>query len=180
MKEELSPAVQLTMNLYKGGYYCSEALLRAFNEIYNLGFPEEHLKIASGLGSGLGGAGCSCGTITSGAMVLGIIVGRNNKSDSEETIHQASKKLHDEFRERNRVACCRILTRGVEWKSKDHITRCSKYVQDTAEILEDILLTDLYQYLPQGGGKAVPKKNYLKLGIVALWKKLKSMTRLKN
>lgn len=178
--KELSPAVQLTMDLYKSGYYCSEAQLRAFNEVYKLGFPEEHLKIASGLGSGLGGAGCSCGTITSGAMVLGIIVGRNKKSDSEVIVHQASKKLHDKFIERNKAACCRILTRGVEWKSKDHITRCSKYVQDTAEILEDILLTDLYEFLPQGGGKAVPKKNYIKLGITALWKKLKSMRKVKN
>lgn len=171
--KELSPVVQSTIDLYKGGYYCSEALLRAFNEVYDLGFPEEHLKIASGFGSGLGGAGCSCGTITSGAIVLGIIVGRNKKSESEEIIHQSSKKLHDKFRERNKVACCRILTRGVEWKSKDHILRCSKYVQDTAEILEEILLNDLYQYLPQGGGKAVPKKNYIKLGISAIWKKLK-------
>ena len=177
---ELSPVVKLTMELYRGGFYCSEALLRAFNETYNLGFPEDHLKIASGFGSGLGGAGCSCGTITSGAIVLGIIVGRNKKSESEEIIHQSSKKLHDKFRERNRVACCRILTRGVEWKSKDHIDLCSKYVQDTAEILEDILLTDLYQYLPQGGNKAVPKKNYIKLGYQALWKKLKSLKQTRN
>lgn len=169
---ELSPVVQLTIDYYNGGFYCSEALLRAFNEVYKLGFPEDHLKIASGFGSGLGGSGCSCGTITSGAIVLGIIVGRNRKTDSEVVIHQASKKLHDRFRQANKVACCRILTRGVEWKSKEHKELCSKYIIDTAEILEDILLTDLYQYLPQGGGKAVPKKNYLKIGMSALWKKL--------
>ncbi|MDD2371077.1 MAG: C-GCAxxG-C-C family (seleno)protein [Firmicutes bacterium] len=177
---ELSPAVKLTLDLYNKGYYCSEALLRGFNTIYNLGFPEEHLKIASGFGSGLGGAGCSCGSVTSGVIVLGVIVGRNNKSESEEIVHRSSKKLHDEFRERNKVVCCRILTRNVEWKSKDHILLCAKYVQDTAEILESILLNDLYQYLPQGGNKSVPKKNYLKLGISAIWKKLKSANKMKN
>lgn len=178
--KELTPVVKLTMELYLNGYYCSEALLRAFNEVYKLGFPEDHLKIASGFGSGLGGAGCSCGTITSGTIVLGIIVGRNKKSESEEVIHQASKKLHDRFIERNRVACCRILTRDVVWKSKNHKLKCAKYVQDSAEILEDMLLTDLYQYLPQGGNKAVPRKNYIKLGIAALWKKLKSLKQVKN
>lgn len=170
--ENLSPAVQLTMELYNGGYYCSEALLRAFNKVYQLGFPEEHLKIASGFGSGLGGAGCTCGTISSGVIVLGIIVGRNKKSESEEIIHQASKKLHDRFRELHKVACCRVLTRGVEWKSKEHHLLCSKYVIDTAIILEEILNDDLYQFLPKGGGQATPKKNYIKLGLSAIWKKI--------
>lgn len=50
-------AVALSLRYFQNGLYCSEAILRGFNEAYDLGFPPEQYKIATAFGSGLGECG---------------------------------------------------------------------------------------------------------------------------
>lgn len=161
---EQSLAVALSLRYFRNGLYCSEAILKAFNEAYHLGLPDNFYKIATGFGSGLGESGCTCGAVASGVMILGLIAGRNKAYESERMVYLAVNELHKRFREAHKAICCRVLTKNVKWNSAEHKITCEEYVVNAAKITEDIIRKNLYEFLPQGGGKALPvKKNPLSL-----------------
>ena len=161
---DLAPAVAKSLHYFRNGLYCSEAILKAFNEVYQLGLPEHLYKIATGFGSGLGESGCTCGAVTSGVMVLGLVAGRTKNYESERAAFSAVHELHDEFRKNNKALCCRILTKNVAWNSAEHKNQCEAYVLNAAQITEDIIQTKLKEYLPQfGTAKVSMKKNPLAL-----------------
>jgi cysteine synthase A len=159
---DMPPAVALSLRYFRNGLYCSEALLRAFNEVYRLGVPDNFYKIATGFGSGLGESGCTCGAVTSGVMVLGLVAGRNKAYESERMVYLAVNELHKRFKESQKAICCRVLTKNVKWNSAEHKITCENYVLEAARITEDIIQKNLFEFLPQGGGKTIPtKKNPL-------------------
>ncbi len=161
---EFSPAVSLSLRYFRNGLYCSEAVLRAFNEVYRLGLEESSYKIATGFGSGLGESGCACGAVTGGVMALGLIAGRNKPYESERMVYLAVNELHKRFKEQSKAICCRVLTKNVKWNSAEHKITCENYVIEAARITDEIINSNLYEFLPQGGGKALPqKKNPLAL-----------------
>ncbi len=161
---EFSPAVALSLRYFRNGLYCSEAVLRAFNEVYRLGLEESNYKIATGFGSGLGESGCACGAVTGAVMALGLISGRNKTYESERMVYLAVNELHKRFKEKTKAICCRVLTKNVKWNSAEHKITCENYVIEAARITDEIINSNLYEFLPQGGGKALPqKKNPLAL-----------------
>jgi len=153
---------ELAVKYFKSGLYCSEAILRAFNEVYNLGLPENAYKISTGFGAGLGRSGCMCGTVAAAAMVMGLAAGRNSSCESENIVFPAINKLHDRFKAEHKALCCRVLTRSVVWNSTEHKKQCEKFVFDTAKWTEEILKTELKEYLPSVGSRSAPPKKILK------------------
>lgn len=168
---ELVPAAALSLRYFRNGLYCSEAILNAFNEVYQLGLPDNFYKIATGFGSGLGESGCTCGAVASGVMILGLIAGRNKAYESERMVYLAVNELHKRFKEAHKAICCRVLTKNVKWNSAEHKITCEEYVINAAKITDDIIRKNLFEFLPQGGGKALPtKKNPL-----ALFRRIKTV-----
>jgi C_GCAxxG_C_C family probable redox protein len=151
-------AVNSSLQYFRNGLHCSEAILRAFNEVYNLHFDEKYYKIATGFGSGMGEAGCCCGTVTGAVMVLGLIVGRNKNYESEKIVYTATRELHDKFRAKHKALCCRVLTKNVVWNSAEHKILCEEYVLDAARITGEIITERLWEYLPQGGSRRIAVK----------------------
>ncbi len=168
-EKEMPEVAALAVVYYRDGLYCSEALLRAFNEVYELGLPENAYKMATGFGSGMAESGCACGTITSCVMVLGMVVGRTHKGESEILVYDAVKKLQDLFKKEYKSACCRVLTKTVTWGSKEHTCLCEKYVVLAACITDQILKEDLHDYLPKTGNRKTPKK----ISILSLKRRLR-------
>ena len=162
LDQSLPKSVALSLRYFQNGLYCSEAILRGFNEAYALGFPPEQYKIATAFGSGLGESGCACGAVTGAMMVLSLIAGRTHNYESERVSFTAVNKLHDAFRKEYKAMCCRILTKDVEWNSAEHKLNCEALVLHAAELAEAIIHEDLAEYLPQNGGKALEeKKKYI-------------------
>lgn len=161
---DLPPAVALSLRYFRNGLYCSEAVLRAFNEVYNLGYAEDQYKISTGFGSGLSESGCCCGAVTGCVMVLGLVAGRTKNYESERIVFTATRELHDRFRAKHKALCCRVLTRNVKWNSAEHKIQCEKYVLEATKITDELLHTRLSEYLP-GNEKKAPamKKNPLAL-----------------
>jgi len=144
----MPPAVALSLKYFQNGLYCSEAILRAFNEVYDLKFPEQFYKISTAFGAGLGEAKCSCGAVTGGVLVLSIIAGRNINYESERLAFSVTNELHDKFKEKHKAMCCRVLTRSIKWGSGEHKILCEKYVIDAAQITDDLIKRDLGEFMP--------------------------------
>jgi len=153
LDKSMPPAVALSLKYFRNGFYCSEAILRAFNEVYDLKFPEQFYKISTAFGSGLGEAKCSCGAVTGGVLVLSIIAGRNINYESERLAFSVANELHDRFREAHKAMCCRVLTRTIKWGSGEHKILCEKYVIDAARITDELIKRDLRDFLPDLDGK---------------------------
>jgi len=81
------------------------------NEYLGHPVPDEMVRLASGFLVGMGFAGCACGALTYGVMALGLKFGRSSPAVETPGMFAASKELHDRFRARRKIACCRALTR---------------------------------------------------------------------
>ena len=167
----IRPAVELSLKYFRNGLYCSEAVVRAFNEVYKLGLPESAYKLTTGFGSGMGESGCACGAVTGCVAVIGLVAGREKVYQSERIAYLATKQLHDQFRAKHKAICCRVLTRTVQWNSAQHKKLCEQYVIDAATWTDELLQTQLREFLPSEGGKSAPTKNYLKIGLKRIFGK---------
>ena len=143
--------LQLAEDYHQLGYGCSQSVLAAFCQDFGL---EEKLalKIANGFGSGMGRLCQVCGSLTGGFMVIGLKYGRweagvEHSADTEET-YRLVRLLAERFEARNGTLQCRELL-GLDLNDPDQRqfavdqglfkTKCSGYIQDVVQILEEIL-----------------------------------------
>lgn len=118
---------------YKNGYSCSESVVKA---AIDSGLCDESLlSCATSFSAGMS-SGCLCGAVAGAQLVLGYNFGRGNSRGNEVCARAKAKELVDEFKNRNKVTCCKALTAGYEGiERKIH---CFKMVSDSAEILEEL------------------------------------------
>ena len=154
----LPKSVALVLRYFQNGLFCSEAVVRGFNEAYNLGLSEDQYKISTAFAGGMGESGCACGAVTGCVMAISLIVGRNHNYESERVAFTATKKLHDKFREKHKALCCRVLTNNFTWNSADHKLNCEDLVRDAALITDQIINTDLKEYLPGKDSKQIAQR----------------------
>lgn len=109
-----------------GGCSCSESIVKA--AIDEGLCPREFLPAASAFSSGMS-SGCVCGTVASAQMISGF----NNQAEARSN----AKFIVEEFKNRNKVTCCRVLASGLEGMARKQ--HCSKYVSDVCDILQEIL-----------------------------------------
>lgn len=120
------------------GYSCSESVVMA---AVDEGLCDKSLLSCATAFSGGMGAGCLCGAVSGAQMVIGYNFGKENSKHNEVTARVKSKEFIEEFRKRNKVTCCRILTAGLEGiERKQH---CCKMVGDGAEILENLMKVEI-------------------------------------
>ena len=94
--------------LFKQGYNCSQAVFGAFAE--ELGVPFElAVKMASGLGGGIGRMREVCGTFTGLTLAASLIYGYDDPSatDTKAELYEKIRALADRFREENGSIICR-------------------------------------------------------------------------
>ena len=133
-------------NLYRGGFFCSEALISSIRSNFELDIPEEVIAMASGFPIGIGRSKCLCGAVSGGVMALGLFFGRTKQGDSKvEKTLELSKELHDWFKEANgkNALCCRILTKGFDMSSGEHKEQCIKFTGMVAGKVAEIIVREL-------------------------------------
>jgi C_GCAxxG_C_C family probable redox protein len=133
---------------FREGFNCSQALLSTYGEQFGLD-RELALKIANVFGAGMG-MGEICGAVTGAFMIIGAKYGKS-KADDQQSSDRAcgiADDLVNKFILRNRSIVCRELL-GYDISTPDGMklireqellkTLCPKFVQDAAEIIEEIL-----------------------------------------
>jgi C_GCAxxG_C_C family probable redox protein len=101
---ELAELCQLEAEaLYRSGrYHCAEAVMETIRRHFLPETPETVVGAVSGFGGG-SGAGCICGAVAGGTVAIGLVL-----QDKKATSH-LTKELHDWFREKYGVTCCKTI-----------------------------------------------------------------------
>jgi len=141
--------VEKAVSLFMKGFRCSQAILSTYGTQCGLE-TELALKLASPFGAGMGSLGNTCGAVTGAYMVLGLKYGNSKVTEikKKEKAYEVVKEFVKRFKSRNDTILCRELlncdlstpegrNRAIE--EKLFIELCPKFVQDSAEILEEIL-----------------------------------------
>lgn len=110
--------------LFDGGYNCAQAVLQAATGRRD----PELLAIAKAFGGGIGESGCLCGAVSGGVMALGL-AGRAERGG----------RLVALFREQFSTTCCRGLSRGYPWLSREHKANCRRITVGAAALVATLL-----------------------------------------
>lgn len=132
--------------LFRGGFFCSEALISSIRSNFELDIPEEIIAMASGFPVGIGRSKCICGAVSGGVMALGLFFGRTKQGDAKvEKNLELSKELHDWFKSSNgkNSLCCRILTKEFDMSSGEHKEQCIKFTGMVAGKVAEIIVREL-------------------------------------
>ena len=125
---------KLAEDYYRNGdFYCSEAVVKTIIDEFQIDVSEDVIKMASGFPVGMGGMGCTCGALTGGVMAIGLVYGRSQGKDPKvNKAMELSAKLYQIFCERHKVSCCKVLTRGMEKGSPEHMEQCIAFTGEMA------------------------------------------------
>ncbi len=141
--------VENAVSCFKEGFSCSQAVLSAFAHQFGLD-RETALKVAGAFGGGMGRMGETCGAVTGAFMVIGLKYGKTRAEDEQtkEKAYSLVKEFVEKFKSRNGSIVCRELLgcdlstpEGAQIAKEKNLTTtvCPKFVQDAAEIIEQIL-----------------------------------------
>ena len=137
-----------TVSCFKEGLNCTQAVLSIFGPQFGLD-RENAIKIARAFGSGMG-MGETCGAVTGALMVIGLKHAKLERRSlfSRDKTEDIAREFVVRFKARNATTECRELLgcdvstlEGLKAakKEKHFKIRCPKFVQDAAEILEELL-----------------------------------------
>jgi len=132
--------------LFRGGFFCSEAVVSSIRSNFELDISEEVISMASGFPVGIGRSKCLCGAVSGGVMALGIFFGRTKQGDPKvEKNLVVAKELHDWFKAANGkdALCCRVLTRGFDMGQGEHKEQCIHYTGLVAGKVAEIVVREL-------------------------------------
>ena len=132
------------------GYNCAQSVFFSFCDDFKID-KNSALKIACGLGAGMGRKEEVCGAVTGGIMEIGAKYGRGENDDrtATEKTYAKTRELMDRFAEKHGTFICRKLLNGVEltteegqkqFKQNNLLDKtCKLCVQSVVEILESIV-----------------------------------------
>ena len=143
---------EVAVEKFLSGYNCAQAVLSTYGPELGLD-GEMALKVATGLGAGMGRQGEVCGAVTGGILVLGLKYGRGGQQDrsATERTYQKTQELIGRFEQRHGSCLCRVLLGGCDLRTpegqqqfRDHdLLRktCVGCVRTVAEIMAELLET---------------------------------------
>lgn len=92
------------------GNNCIESVLKTCNDTMNLQLPDVAIRMASGMGGGIGRSGCVCGALSGACLVIGALVGRLTPDEKPlPEVYKYTSEFHDRFKEHFGATCCRAL-----------------------------------------------------------------------
>jgi C_GCAxxG_C_C family probable redox protein len=129
----------ISQRYYKeGNYNCSETLIRAANEYYNLGLHDEDMKMMAGFGGGMF-IGGTCGGMTGALAALSKLLVEKKAHEELDVIRPASQLLARNFRQAFGCWDCahiKPVWNTTEQKCWPTVKKASEVLEQTVEELE--------------------------------------------
>lgn len=140
--------VEHAVSLFQKGYNCSQAVLAAWCEQFGLS-KQTALKMAGGLGGGIGRTGEICGTLTGAILVLGLRYGTDapNDKNTRYDLYRKTQDLMQRFKNHAGSLYCRQLL-GFDMSTPEGLAAsrkpgafepCPQFVRIAAESLDTLL-----------------------------------------
>jgi len=141
--------IALALMRFKGGYHCSQSVLAAYADEFELD-TDLALKLAAGLagGSTVGG---ECGTVSAGYLVLGLkhgrVVAAGGDVEKDKALFGRIKQFVESFRNKHGSINCRELLEIDRFTKEGHqeglrrnlyTTRCTNYIRDAITIIDSL------------------------------------------
>jgi len=141
------------------GYHCSESTLRACADVLKLDIPEVLHKVSSGFRGGGGGYGERCGVVEAGIMLISLLYGRVEPTESDSGYSFLVRTLHDRFLAELGSYTCRVLKPFAQHISPDkscsYVYKKGSMVVAKLLLESERLLADLQPEQYAGGGVAI-------------------------
>ena len=118
---------------FDGNYNCSETILRAGNEYYNLGLHDRDMIMVGAYGAGIQ-CGNTCGAILAGASILSMKYIEAKCHESPD-IHEVTVDLIRKFNARYGSTLCK----DIKPQSFKPEYRCQKTIETACDILEEVI-----------------------------------------
>ena len=142
--------VEQAVSKFRDGFLCSQAILSTYGPWDGLS-EELALKLAAGLGGGMGRMAQTCGAVTGSILVIGLKKGAISVEDtaSKEDTYQAVREFSKRFKATHGSTICKELlgcdiseADGYEKARREDLFKkeCPKYVGSAVEILEKVLV----------------------------------------
>jgi C_GCAxxG_C_C family probable redox protein len=145
---EKQEIVNKAIELFDEGYACSQSVLLAFANQFNLDERTAKL-ISSTFGGGMGRLREKCGAVTGGFMVLGLAMGNEQPHDMVTKLlsYRKVRELNKQVEEIHGTTVCREILQ--KWASeaeveerKHHKIICRRVVGDVAGLVYDLINQD--------------------------------------
>ena len=102
-------AMERSRELFGSGWYCAESVLMAVAE-HQVIICKYIPKMATGFCSGLSRSGGMCGALTGAVLAIGLVLGRDEASESVDDCYRATREMMDGFIEAFGADTCETLT----------------------------------------------------------------------
>lgn len=111
----MSDVSKKAFSLFKDGYNCSQAILLAFSDEFDID-ADTLLKLSSSFGGGMGRLREVCGAVSSMFMIAGLKYGYSGPKDfaAKSTHYKLIQYLASEFKHQNGSIVCRELLKELE------------------------------------------------------------------
>lgn len=119
---------------YLMGYNCSESLLRAGNDYYQLGLHDHDMKMVAAFGAGMQ-CGDICGALVGSACIISSKYIETKAHDQPVELRQITNKLNIAFKKRMGSKLCSEIKPNF---FKPEI-RCENTVCEAADVLENVI-----------------------------------------
>lgn len=143
--------VEQALTLFSEGYNCCQAVFGAYCDLF--GVPQETgLRLAAGMGGGMGGIREKCGAATAMFLLAGLKYGGYPPADHEakKALYALVREMDEAFTKKFGGSQCGSLLRAakavfaeIPAKRDAHYYEsrpCSKFVEGACELIEERLL----------------------------------------
>lgn len=132
--------VKKAYDLHHMGYNCAQAVLGAYVDLLNIDM-DQAMSIAYGFGGGVGMTREICGTLTGGAMALGLKHGKGEADVKQKKfVNEKVAALCKEFEESHGSVICGELL-GIRKTDKEvNRATCDDLIAEVVRLLEKYLI----------------------------------------
>ena len=141
--------VESTVSFFNNGFNCCQSVLLSYCQEFGLD-SQMASRLSTGFGAGMGRMAGACGAATGAFMVLGLKYGNARVEDSEQKqkTYKLVREFTAKFEARNDSIICKDILgcdistpEGLSEARKEALFSklCPKFIQDAAEILQEML-----------------------------------------